>query len=439
MIPASDVRYSAGDIAAMLRTPLGRFQILHGLRYRAWPLYNAAATLHRRRLAGRTRFVAVVGSFGKSTAMRATAAVLGRSDPDQRFDTRNSWSGVAAAVLRARPTDSHVVIEAGIDGPGQMRRYAEMLRPDLTVVTSVGSEHHRSLGSLERTRDEKADMVRALGSDGLAVLNGDDPNVRWMAGQTRGRVVTYGFARDNDVVGSDLRLEWPHGTAMRVSFGERTVALRTRLIGEKMAYAALAAMATAVAEGRDPEQAAADLGRLPPTPGRLEPVELEGGAWLLRDDYKSALETVRAALDVLEQVPARRKLVVLGEVSEPPGRQGPIYRAIGERLAGIADRVIVLGGTFQRVLAGARRGGMPAHAVVGAGRSPARAVELLRAELGRGDVVLVKGRDTERLDRIHLALTGTPVGCDIAFCDAKLRCADCPMLETGWGRHRVVI
>ena len=69
--------------------------------------------------------------------------------------TANAWTSVAMAVLRIRPSQRHAVIEVGIGGRGQMEQYARLLRPDLTVVTSIGSEHHGSLGSLEVTRAEK--------------------------------------------------------------------------------------------------------------------------------------------------------------------------------------------------------------------------------------------------------------------------------------------
>ena len=69
---------------------------------------------------------------------------------------------------------------------------------------------------------------------------------------------------------------------------------------------------------------AASLAALEPTPGRLEPVRLDNGVYLLQDDYKASLETVHTALDVLEAIECRRKIIVMGEVSEPPGSQGPV-------------------------------------------------------------------------------------------------------------------
>ena len=132
---------------------------------------------------------------------------------------------------------------------------------------------------------------------------------------------------------------------------------------------------------------------------------------------------------MLAEVPGRR-IVVLGEISEPPGSQGPIYRRIGERLAGMATRVVVVGGNFQRYVSGAVAAGLPRTAFIDAGRSVRSAWEAVQADLVAGDVVLIKGRDTQRLDRVALALQGRSVRCEIEFCDVRgCRCATCPMLE----------
>ena len=195
-----------------------------------------------------------------------------------------------------------------------------------------------------------------------------------------------------------------------------------------MVYPALAATAVALAEGLELEHVLSRLAALPPTPGRLQPVSLVTGAVLLRDDFKSSLETIDAALNVLSEVPAKRKIVVLGEVSEPPGSQGPIYRRLGQRIAGIADRAIFLGGNFQRYAAGARSGGLRESALSNAGRDVLRAVNLLCEDLTDGDVVLIKGRDTQRLDRIGLALSGKRVTCARVTCNAVGRCEGCPEL-----------
>ncbi len=424
-------RYGVRDLPDLLRTPAGRWRLWVKLCNRAWPLLRQAASAYRRTALSRMRIVAVVGSFGKTSTARAVAAALGL--PEGQWLDHNFLSAVAVNLLRLRPGAAHGVLEVGINDRHQMAPYADLIRPDLAVVTCVGSEHNRSLGTLEVTREEKCAMVRALPTSGIAVLNGDDPHVRWMAGHTGARVITFGLEHDNDVRATNVTLDWPRGMRFRLEFDGRSWNVGMRLLGRHLVYPILAAVAVGVAEGRPPDATLPALENLPPTPGRMEVVPLVGGVTLLRDDFKSSLETIHRALDLIAEIPAVRRLVVLGEVSEPPGSQGPIYRAIGERIAKIATGAVFVGGNFQPYAAGAARAGMRRDAMANAGRSAHAAAELVKAMLKPGDVMLVKGRDTQRLERISLALSGRLVRCDIDFCDIKwMSCVACPMLDKGW-------
>ncbi|MGH7801721.1 MAG: Mur ligase family protein [Thermodesulfobacteriota bacterium] len=428
------MRYSWKDIPAILQTPIGPSKFKSTIWRKSWPLLSRLAILYRHTLIRNTRVVAVLGSFGKTTTARAVAAALGaRVRP--RFGPN---SAAARAVLHIRPHDRHSVIDVGIDSPGQMAVFARVIQPDITVVTSIGSEHNRSLGILEVTRAEKSEMVKILPTSGIAVLNGDDPNVLWMRGQTRARIITFGIDKTNDVRASDITLDWPNGTRFKIHADGEIRELRIRLMGRHMVYPILAAVAASLAEGSTLDQITPGLEALPPTPGRLEPIRLEKGAIILRDDFKSSLETIDAALDVFSEIPAKRHIVVLGEVSEPPGSQGPIYRKIGERFAKIASYAIFVGVNYQRYAAGASRAGLSRDALINAGENVLKPVEILRRDLKTGDVVLIKGRDTQKLERVAFSLMGRKVSCDINFCDLKLRCASCPMLERGWRRLKVM-
>jgi UDP-N-acetylmuramoyl-tripeptide--D-alanyl-D-alanine ligase len=378
------------------------------------------------------RIIAVVGSFGKSTTMRAVTVALGRKVHPRA--AANAKNAVAGAIFRLRPSDRHAIVEVGIDKPGQMATYARLVSPNITVVTSIGSEHHRSLKAVETTRSEKAEMVRILPKSGIAVLNGDDPNVLWMRSETRARVVTFGFAESNDVRASDVVLDWPSGMHFKMHAGGESRSCRTSFSGRHMVYPVLAAATVALAEGFTLDEIIPRLEELAPTGGRMESVPLANGAILLRDDFKSALETYDAALDTLSEIPAKRRIMVFGEVSEPPGSQGPIYRRLGERVGHMVFRAIFLGdsGVWTSFAAGAKRGGLARAGLINAQNSVCKAVDAVREKLGPGDVVLVKGRDNQRLERVSLALMGRTVRCDIDFCNAPLRCEKCPMLERGW-------
>jgi UDP-N-acetylmuramoyl-tripeptide--D-alanyl-D-alanine ligase len=431
------MRYRWRDIASLFATPVGRAQLIEGVNYRLWPVSSRLARVYRRTLVRRTRVVVIVGSSGKSTTVRAVAAAIDVPPADTLL--YNAWGSVSRAMLRIARGQRHAVVETGIADKGQMRQYARVVQPDVTVVTSIGSEHHRSLGSLDVTRDEKAWMVRALPPGGTAVLNGDDPNVMWMKGETRARIVTFGFGAACDVRAVDARIDWPLGTRFRLlAFGnERDVSIR--LLGHHMVYAALAAIAVAHLEGVPLADALARLAALAPTPGRLQAIELRNGATLLRDDYKSPVETIDAAIDVLEEIPARRRIVLLGEISEPPNPQHATYRRIGERVGRVAAHFLVVGTMIKDYRPGARAGGMDAARIVAAGDTPGAVAARLAALLEPGDVVLVKGRDTQRLARVCLILLGRTVGCEIRSCHLRtITCDECPMLERGWGAHRVV-
>jgi UDP-N-acetylmuramyl pentapeptide synthase len=432
------MRFRIRDLPAMLRTPAGRMHVRQGIAYRSWPLLCQLARLYRHTLVRKTRVIAVAGSFGKSTTTRAIAAALGL--PEHGSMLSNSWSWIAFALLRIRPGQRHAVIEVGISKPGQMKGYARTVAPDVAVIMAVGSEHHRSLGTLEVTRAEKSWMLQVLPESGAAVLNGDDPNVMWMKQKTRARVVTFGFGTECDVRAGEIRLAWPRGTHFRLTaFGqERDVAVR--LLGRHMVYPILAAIAVSHLEGYALDPTLARLRELPPTPGRMEPVLLPNGVTVLRDDFKSTLETVHTALDVLAQIPASRRVVLLGSVSEPPGPQRPIYQTLGERIAGIASHLVVFNHDFEPVWSGARRAGMPRTSVTDAGRTARDAAEALSQLLRPGDVLLVKGRGPEKLDRVRLILEGRRVRCDIRYCSLRtLECEQCGMLERGWEGQRVIM
>jgi UDP-N-acetylmuramoyl-tripeptide--D-alanyl-D-alanine ligase len=230
-----------------------------------------------------------------------------------------------------------------------------------------------------------------------------------------------------------VALEWPHGTrfTLHTPLGSRPV--RIRLMGKTMVTGVLAAVAVALNEGKRLDEVVSRLETLAPTPGRLEPVALPSGAMLLRDEFKAPEETVEAALDVLEEIPAARRIVVLGDVDEPTSPQRRVYRRLGERVGRCATRAVFVTKSehLSSSKAGAREGGLLPAAITTV-RSVRAAVDALQ-DLGAGDVVLIKGRHTQRLQRIALALMGRVVRCDLEYCNARLtECSRCPMLGRAW-------
>lgn len=414
------------DIPGLLRTKEGRLKLRAGLWHFSGPLTRPAAGLYRHVVLKHTRIIAVVGSYGKTTTRAIAAAAVG--------DGASPRGPVQRSLFGIPPSHPCAVLEVGIDRPGQMAPIASILRADTAIVTSIGTEHITSLGTLENIRHEKAHMVRSLSRDGLAILNGDDPNVMWMAGETRAKVVTFGLGEHCDVRATDVRLEWPVGLSFLVHAGGESCRVRTKFLSRHFVPQFLSAAAAATSEGVALLEFARRVEPVKPVHGRMQIKQLGNGAVLLCDYYKSNYETMHTALDTLAEVPARRHVVVFGDVTEPPGSPATVYGGLGERIAKIADWAVFVGEGFRRYRAGAVRAGMRKEALFHAGYSVQAAAELLAAELGPGDVVLIKGRGTQKLDRIALALEGRTVKCGLVTCYLRNpRCAECSKLECGWG------
>lgn len=435
--PSQRERLPWRHVPALLTSAPGRCRLRKMLLDPVEPILRKAAGVKRRALPRNHRLVAVTGSYGKTTTARAVRCALGlpvgpTAGPNARYAL--AWS-----LMRQPGRDAFSVFEVGIGSPGQMEPMARAFRPDIAVVTSVGGEHASAMRTLETTRDEKSRLVRALSPSGVAVLNGDDPNVRWMAGCSRGGVITFGYEDDNDVRAEGVELDWPHGTRLTISSGDWRATVTVRLVGRHSVLAILAGVAVAKAAGINLDSAIARLSTLAPSPARMEVVALNNGAHLLRDEHKSGLETIHAALDLFEQIPARRRLIVLGEMTEPPSPQRQHHVNVGRRVAPLVSRAILVGHTGKGFRTGLKQGGLPREAIIEGGFGWRGTYDALAGSLEPGDVVLIKGRHDQRLERVALALMGRQVRCDLPLCNTPLgRCDTCPMLETGWGNRQPV-
>jgi UDP-N-acetylmuramyl pentapeptide synthase len=201
-----------------------------------------------------------------------------------------------------------------------------------------------------------------------------------------------------------------------------------------MVLTALSAIAVAYVEGISVDAAIAALAKFAPTLSRMELLPAVNGAHLIRDDYKASSASVKSALETLAQVPATRRIVVLGRLTEPEGNDES--RDFGRRVAEVADRAIFVGGSKETRLyrTGASAAGM-ARDKVALVRNAYEVTQLLRAELAPGDVVLTTGRWQQHLARVGLALSGVDVHCRADPCQIKrIPCDVCPHLsEPGYG------
>jgi len=403
-------------------------------------LMRWTARIYRRTFIRNTHLAVVVGSLGKTTTRRVLHSAL--DCPERGFSHMNYGVSLAENLLRIKPGDKHAAIEAGIGGSGWMAVYSWFIQPDLVVVTSIKSDHYRSFPTLEDTREEKVQIVRALSKDKVVFLNGDDPHVRWMATQTRATVVTFGLRKDNDIRAINVKQEGA-SLSFDVQLRDHHLSVRMKFVGKHMIYSFLAALAVTESEGGNLEAALSRIEQLEPEDSRLELLRAQSGATIIDDSFKGGMETVYAGLDALASMPAKRRFFLFGGVEDPPGKERAINRELGRYAADKVDRVVCMRNKTNMVSfrSGAVKSGLSFDAVLIVGTDTDAAMKVLSRELSPGDVLLVKGRSRMRMRRIVLYMTGKKVSCPVVYCGVKVPSCDvCPLLNASaewFGNHFV--
>ena len=347
--------------------------------------------------------VAITGSIGKTTAKELTAAVLATRHnvlkPASSFN--NQW-GLPLTLLRFGPEHQAAVVELGTNQRGEIATLAAIAQPTVGVVTVVAPVHTEFLGSIEGVREEKAALVRALGTDGVAVLNADDPRVASMARDCAGRVVTFGIAPTATVRAVGDVVDGETGLRFTLQTGERRVPVTLTLGGRHNVTNALAAAAVGVALGIDLEDIARGLGQAR-GPARRGQWVVAGDVTILDDTYNASPASVRAALETLAaRRRGRRAVVVLGDMLELGAITDEAHREIGRAVAELpADEFVGVGRAAALAVEAARTAGIGEayHA-----KSYEDTVAHLMKRLAPGDVVLIKGSRGMRMERVVDAL-----------------------------------
>jgi alanine racemase len=369
-----------------------------------------------------TEVIAVTGSVGKTGVKEAVAAVLGIHFPV--FRNRGSFNGLYGlpiALGRLQPDHRLAVLELGSDHLGEIAELAALTRPTVGIVTAVSAAHLETLGSLEQIAEEKGALIRALpkAPDGLAILNWDDQLVRAMRDNCRARVISAGSQPGADLMAEGIRIGLD-GTSFSISLDGEDHGVRIPWLGRQRTFAALTALAVGREYGIPTASMVEVLAELPWLPGRLNALPALNGATVLDDTFNSSPAAVKAALDFVAEVSVSgRKIAVLGDMYQLGERAVSEHRDIGRYAARVADRIIVKGELATEIGRGAEEAGFPPESIRYSYSTDDVIRHLLHtdpagtsggtgSEVGRGDLILVKGSAFTRLERVSRALLAQP-------------------------------
>jgi len=358
------------------------------------------------RLAARWRsgfslpLIAVAGSNGKTTVKEMIAAVLrahyGAEATLATQGNLNNDIGLPLTLLRLRGTHRAAVIEVGMNHPGETDYLAGIAQPTVALVNNAQREHQEFMTDVEEVAREHGALFTALGEDGIAVINADDAHADYWRGLVRpqqvrdfgigsGAAVTGRYALSG--FGSDIVLSAPEGS----------VTLRLQVAGLHNVRNAVAAAAAATAAGASLAAVVQGLSDFTAVKGRLQIKQGRNGAVIIDDTYNANPDSVRAAIEVLREIPGRR-ILVLGDMGEV-GEQGTAFhREIGRYAveSGI-DELLAIGDLAAHAFAEFAEGGIWYAQLDGL-------IEDLKQKALAGTTILVKGSRFMRMERAVAAL-----------------------------------
>ena len=308
-----------------------------------------------------------------------------------------------------------------------IQKSAGLVRPDVAIVLSVARTHTVNFRTLDNTAKEKAQLVKALTKRGLAILNAEDPRVQKMASDCACEVKMFGLSSQLPVWADGISSKWPERLTLRVHSGSESILIRTNFVGEHWVSPVLASIMTSQQFGISLKEAASVFAHLQPFAGRMQPVTTPVGATILRDEGNAAPDTLEAAINVLRESTARRKVLIFSDFSDSNERPRDRFRRLGHLASGIGDLAVFIG----------EHGHYAVKAAILSGMSPDRvrnfpglsaAAQYLRSELRDGDLVLIKGRISHHLSRVVFAQWGD-IGCWKKDCNKRILCDTCDSLK----------
>lgn len=363
----------------------------------------------------KVRVVGVTGSVGKTTTKEIIAAVLGARYRTLKSEGNlNNEIGLPLSILRITEAHERAVLEMGFYQVGEIALLCSIAKPHIGVVNNVYAVHLSRAGSIENIVQGKGELVEALppAPEGIAILNMDEALVMGMAKRTRARLFTYGLDPNADIWASDVIGLGLEGIRFQLHYpkARETLHIRFPMLGRHSVHTALRAVAVGLVEGLTWQEIIEGLqGIEAHSQLRLYAVTGPGGSLILDDSYNASPESVIAALNLLSELEAKRRVAVLGDMLELGEKEEEGHRLVGRRAADVADHLVTIGRRAEIIADEALASGLaPTEIVKLADRESATAY--LRQDLREGDVVLVKGSHGMRLDRMVSMLERTSEG-----------------------------
>ncbi len=353
------------------------------------------------KLYDKNKFIGVTGSVGKTTCITASRAVL--SQKFKVITTKPNLDpvlNIPTTILKMTPNIDKCILEMGIEYPGEMDFYLSLIKPKTAIVTKISYAHSQFLGDLSSIAMEKGKLLEELPADGVAILNWDDLETRKLSEKCKGTVVYFGTDPQNcNVWAANFKIE-NFKTIFELNLGVERVKVEYKLLGKHQVYPALAAAALGIVYDIPLTKIKLALESIEPFEHRMQPVVGPSGSIILDDTYNSSPSACIEAIETLVQFPARRRVVVLGEMRELGEYSDTLHREVARKIYKEKIDMVFLGTGEANIIGDELKSLGFLDERVEQNLQNSKIVGRLIKTLGKGDVCLIKGSRATRLDEV---------------------------------------
>lgn len=377
------------------------------------------------------KIVAVTGSVGKTSTKDAIFSVMASSffvrKSEKSFNSdigipltiigcenawnnpikwlKNIWTGFSLIIFKEKYPE-WLVIEVGADRPGDIKGISKWLKPDIAVLTRFAKTpvHVEFFRSRENLIREKEYLVDALKHDGVLVANADDEDVMKMASNVKSKILTYGIFGDAEVRASKISIDYspkPSGMLFKVEHSGNSVPVVIKgSLGLQNIYSSLAAISVGISQGINIIKANEGLLKHEPPKGRMRIIEGIKNTTIIDDTYNSSPVALHSALEILKEVKtSSRRIAVLADMMELGKFSVQEHYEIGKIVAESSDILLTVGVRARKIAEGALDNEMSEKNIFQFDNS-IEAGDFIKDMLKDGDIVLVKGSQSTRMERL---------------------------------------
>jgi len=340
--------------------------------------------------------IGVTGSSGKTTTKDMLASILSISGTTLKTEENyNNEIGVPKTLLTLNKIHKYAVIEMAMQGLGEIEELAWMARPNIAVITNVGSAHMEHLKSVDNVAKAKSEIMGFLKKKDIAILPADDKYFNYLKKKAKGKVVSFGIDAPADVKATTIRYEGD-GSSFIIETRDHRIAVSLPLPGKHNIYDALAAAASAYSLGIALSKIKKGLEKFKLSSKRLN-IIYSNNIRIIDDTYNANPDSMAASLSILENYQGRR-IAVLGDMFELGSIARKSHENIGKLAANLnIEQLITIGKLSEYTARSAASNGL---SNVHIAKSNKMAVNIIKSILKPNDTILIKGSRGMHLEEI---------------------------------------